>query len=150
MGTATLRISEESTIRKLIEDRVEAIRAKNVEKATAFLAPDVISFDVIDPLAYSGKDIVKKRLSEWFASFQGDMLGFEITELKITADEHVAFCRSLNKVKGVMKNGKPLEMYWRATICFEKIGGEWLSTHEHSSVPFDPETGKASLDLKPQ
>jgi ketosteroid isomerase-like protein len=150
MGTATLRISEESAIRKLIDGQVEAIRAKDIEKATAFLAPDVVSFDVIDPLTYSGKDAVKQRLTQWFEQFQGNTLGFEAADLKISADENVAFCRSLNKVKGIMKNGEPLEMYWRATICFEKIGGQWLATHEHSSVPFNMETGKASLDLKPE
>jgi hypothetical protein len=26
----------------------------------------------------------------------------------------------------------------------------WMVTHEHNSVPFDAETGKASLDLKPE
>jgi ketosteroid isomerase-like protein len=40
-------------------------------------------------------------------------------------------------------------MFWRATVCFEKLNGQWLVTHEHSSVPFNMETMQASLDLKP-
>ena len=32
---------------------------------------------------------------------------------------------------------------------YRKINGKWLLTHEHSSVPFDAETGKASLAIKP-
>jgi ketosteroid isomerase-like protein len=36
-----------------------------------------------------------------------------------------------------------------STVCLRKIGGKWTVTHEHNSVPFDPETGKPSLDLKP-
>ena len=40
-------------------------------------------------------------------------------------------------------------MWVRTTVCFRKIDGTWLITHEHNSVPFNPETGKASLDLAP-
>jgi hypothetical protein len=28
-------------------------------------------------------------------------------------------------------------MWWRTTICFRKIDGKWMVTHEHNSVPFD-------------
>jgi len=37
----------------------------------------------------------------------------------------------------------------RATVCYRKIDGKWMIVHEHFSVPFDMETLKASLDLKP-
>jgi ketosteroid isomerase-like protein len=40
-------------------------------------------------------------------------------------------------------------MCWRATVCYRKIYGSWMVTHEHNSVPFDPQTGKASLNLEP-
>jgi ketosteroid isomerase-like protein len=36
-----------------------------------------------------------------------------------------------------------------ATVCFHKIDAKWMVTHEHNSVPFDVESGKASLDFKP-
>jgi ketosteroid isomerase-like protein len=40
-------------------------------------------------------------------------------------------------------------MWVRATLCLRRIDGKWMIAHEHQSVPFDVETGKASLDLKP-
>ena len=40
-------------------------------------------------------------------------------------------------------------MYWRATVCFRKLDGEWTVTHAHTSVPFDMETWRAALDLEP-
>ena len=40
-------------------------------------------------------------------------------------------------------------MWVRATTCYRKIDGTWMITHEHQSVPFDTESGKASLDLEP-
>jgi hypothetical protein len=35
------------------------------------------------------------------------------------------------------------------TNAVRKIGGQWKVTHEHLSVPYEMETGKASFDLKP-
>jgi ketosteroid isomerase-like protein len=40
-------------------------------------------------------------------------------------------------------------MWWRETACYRKLEDEWLITHQHSSVPFDVGSGKASLDLRP-
>jgi len=42
-----------------------------------------------------------------------------------------------------------VDMWWRATNCFRKIDGKWVVAHGHSSEPFDMESGKALLDLKP-
>lgn len=35
-------------------------------------------------------------------------------------------------------------------MCCRKIDSKWMIVHEHDSVPFDMETGKASIDLKPK
>jgi ketosteroid isomerase-like protein len=40
-------------------------------------------------------------------------------------------------------------MWWRTTVCFRKIDEKWMVMHEHNSVSFDAESGKASLDFKP-
>ena len=111
-------------------------------------APDVLLFDLINPLQYIGAEAGRKRAEEWLSSFQGP-IGYEIRDLSITASDDVAFCHSLNAVSGTKTDGEKIEMWWRATVCFRKIYGKWMVTHEHSSVPFDMESGKASLDLKP-
>lgn len=69
--------------------------------------------------------------------------------MSITAGEDVAFCHYLYRVTGTRADGGQVDMWVRATVCFHKQNGMWLVTHEHQSVPFDPETGKASLDLEP-
>ena len=52
-------------------------------------------------------------------------------------------------VSGTLLDGGEVDMWVRATICMRKIKGQWTIVHEHQSVPFDAQTGKASLDLKP-
>ncbi|HYR83714.1 MAG TPA: SgcJ/EcaC family oxidoreductase [Terriglobia bacterium] len=136
------------TIRALIDDWVKAIRARDVNGSLANFAPDVVSFDLIDPLRYVGSDSVRTRLEAWFSSFQGT-IGYDVRDLNIIASDEVAFCHSLNHVNGTKTDGKTIDMWWRATVCFREIDGKWIVTHSHSSVPFDMDSGKASLDLKP-
>ena len=71
------------------------------------------------------------------------------SRLNPTAGEDAAFSHSLNHVSATTKDGRELDMFWRATMCFRNAGGRWTVTHEHSSVPFDMASGKALLDLKP-
>lgn len=61
----------------------------------------------------------------------------------------MAFGHSLDHVSATTTAGGKLDMWWRETACYRKFDGRWLITHQHSSVPFDVESGKASLDLKP-
>jgi ketosteroid isomerase-like protein len=147
MGIDDKTIAEDQ-IRGLIEDKVNAVRAKDVDRATFNYAPDVLSFDVIDPLQYIGADAIKKRLGDWFSSFQNS-IGFEISDLSITVGGDVAFSHSLNHVSATKTDGVKLDMWWRETACYRKLDGRWQITHQHTSVPFDMESGKASLDLKP-
>jgi ketosteroid isomerase-like protein len=146
--TETDKANEEARIRRLIDDRVKAVRAKDVEAAMACVAPNIVSFDVVNPLLSTGSDSSRRRAERWFASFQGP-IGFEISDLTIAASGDAAFCHGLHHVNAMKADGEKLEMWWRATICFQKSEGRWLITHEHNSVPFDMETGKASIDLKP-
>ncbi len=140
--------TSEAQIRALIEDRVKAVRAKDPDGTAANVAPDVLTFDIVNPLRQLGSDASRKRTEEWFSSFRGP-IGYELRDLSVTAGDDVAFAHSLNRVSGTKTDGGEIEMWWRATVCYQKIDGRWLVTHEHSSVPFDVESGKASLDLAP-
>jgi uncharacterized protein (TIGR02246 family) len=142
------RTNAEAEIRALIEAQAEAISAKDVDGSVASYAPDVLLFDVVNPLRSTGSEGAHKRLAEWFASFQGP-IGYELRDLAITAADDVAFCHGLKRVRAITAGGQRLDMWWRATICYRKVDGAWQVTHEHASVPFDAASGRASLDLEP-
>ena len=141
--------SSAAPIRKIIDDRVKAVRCKDVDALVSYYASDVLSFDVVNPLQSTGSDAIRKRLEEWFSSFQGS-IDFEICDLTIAASEDVAFCHGLSQVNGTTTGGGQISMWYRTTICCQKMDGRWTITHEHDSVPFNVESGKASLDLKPK
>jgi uncharacterized protein (TIGR02246 family) len=148
MTTADRKVIAEAEIHALFEDRVTAVRMKDVDKLMSGYAPDVLSFDVVDPLQYAGLDGIRARMEQWFSSFEGP-ISLENQNLTIAAGEDVAFCHSLSHVNATRIDRGHLEMWWRETVCYRRIDGKWMITHQHSSVPFNVESGKASLDLKP-
>jgi uncharacterized protein (TIGR02246 family) len=142
------KTADEAQIRKIIDRWAEAVRAKDVNGAMANYAPDVLTFDVRNPLHSIGSDEARKRTEEWFSSFQGP-IGYEIRDLSITTGDSVAFCHSLNRISGTNRDGGKIDTWVRATVCYRKMDGQWMVTHQHVSVPFDMESGLASLDLTP-
>ena len=134
-------------IRDLLEQRAAATRAKDADGATAMFAHEVVTFDVVAPLQHVGVESVRQRTRDWFATFDG-AIGYEMHDLRVAADEHVAFASCVYQVSGTLHSGDELGMSVRATFCLHRIDGEWRITHEHDSVPFDPSTEKALTDLE--
>ena len=148
MTTEDNRLADEARIRELMDDWVTALRNRDVEAIVSSQAPDVLSFDVVNPLQYVGSGATRLRAEEWMSSFQGP-IGLEIRDLRVTVGDGVAFAHSLNRISGTTAAGGRVNMWLRSPVCYSKIDGEWLVTHQHSSVPFDGESGKASLQLEP-
>ena len=148
MTTATSKAADEAQIQRLMDDQAKAVRVKDIDGSVSNYAPDIVSFDVVNGLQKIGLDACRRRAEEWFSSFEGP-IGYEIRNLSISTGDDLAFCHSLNHVNGTKTDGDEIDMWWRSTVCYRKIDGKWMLTHEHNSVPFDVESGRASLDLKP-
>jgi ketosteroid isomerase-like protein len=140
--------NSEASIRAIIEARANAVHAGAVDTMVADLADDVVSYDVVEPLRRTGQASSRTRAAEWLAGYNGPV-SWENRDVQITSDGDVAFSHSLSRVTGKLKTGAEIDMWFRTTLGFRRIGGRWMITHEHGSVPFDPTSGKASLVLKP-
>lgn len=147
MTDAASPADAEREIRALIESRVAAVRARDVDGAMAAVSADVLTYDVVGPLRYSGAAAATERAEDWFSTFKGP-IGFELRDLEIAVDGDVAFSHSLNRYSGTTTHGT-LDMWVRVTTGYRRTGGRWAIVHEHGSVPFSVETGKPSLDLQP-
>ena len=137
----------ESEIRAIIDARTRAVLDKDVDALMAHVSASALSYDVVNPLEYRGSSEVRARAEQWFASFAGP-IDLEVRDLRIHAGTDVAYCSSLNRVRGTAAGGE-VDMWIRSTLCLSKEDGRWMITHQHTSVPFDASTGKASLDLTP-
>jgi uncharacterized protein (TIGR02246 family) len=145
---ATQRANDEADIRQRIDKLAEAIRAMNLEDVMSIYAPDVVSFDIVQPLQHVGAEAKRKNWVDAFAMYQHP-LGYEIRDLTVTVGDDVAFAHSLNRISGTLKNGNRTDFWLRSTTCFRKIGGNWLITHDQVSVPLHLESSRALLNLKP-
>ena len=135
-------------VRKLIEDRYQAIRLKDTETAMAQVIEDIVMFDVVEPLRHTSAKAVRQREQEWFDGFDGPV-SVELKDLVVSADGDTAFAHSLNRYSGDLKSGSSTDMWVRHTSCYRLREHGWQLVHEHLSVPFDPQTGTWSLDAQP-
>lgn len=136
-------------IRRVISDRIDAIRAKNAEVAIACLADDVLAFEMVPPLTQpAGAARDAAALAAWLAGF--DDIDVQVRELAIEADERVAFAAALHHLRGTRAGGHPVSLWMRSTLCFRRERNVWKIAHSHTSVPFYPgPEAKAALDLEP-
>ena len=145
---ATGRAADEAEIRRRIDRLAESIRAADLERVKFIYATDIVSFDVVPPLQHLGAEKQWKNWEDVFTVYQRP-IGYEVHQLTIEVGDDVAFAHSLNRISGTLRDGTRSAFWVRWTPCFRKIGGEWLIVHHQASVPFDPATGRAVLDVQP-
>ena len=140
--------STKSEVRTLLENWSEAARTKDIDRLTSLYSPDIVYFDVVPPLQFTGSTAVRGNLLRWFDGFQSS-IGQEIRASHILASGDLATAYMLIRASGTLKDGREVGYWVRATICCERSNNTWLITHEHVSLPFDFESGTAAMDLVP-
>jgi len=126
-------MTNEEQIRQLIENWAEAVRQKNIDNILAYHSDDFIMFDVPPPFQSVGIEAYKKT---WDTFFKYTKQGvFDIRELKIFADDNIAFCIATMKCEDSTggKGFEPLD--FRLTIGLRKVNNQWIIIHEHHSIP---------------
>ncbi|MGH7932827.1 MAG: YybH family protein [Candidatus Binataceae bacterium] len=125
----------------------KCIAAKNADEAMACFDPkEIVLYDFMPPLKYSGKQAVYQDLTNFFTNAK-DVKG-EFLELDVVADGKLGVANSIQHFTWTGKDGKPMEGNFRVTDSLHKVGGKWKIFHSHISVPVDPATGKAVMDAK--
>jgi ketosteroid isomerase-like protein len=140
--------ASQAEVKALLDRWSEACRAKDIDRLMPLYAPEITYFDVVPPLQYSGTDAVRRNFLRWFDSWES-AIGVEIRELEMVVSGDVAFARLLHRTSGTLKNGQAVDYWVRATVCCQRENEQWLIAHEHISVPVDPRTRSAVMDLVP-
>jgi uncharacterized protein (TIGR02246 family) len=144
----TQRAIDEADIRQRIDNGVKAIRAMDLERVMALYAPGIVSFDIVPPLRHVGAEAKRQQWVDVFATYQPP-LGYELRDVTIIVGDDVAFCHSLNRVSGTLRNGHRSDFWLRWTACFRKMDGTWLIAHDQVSVPVDLQSSRGLFDLEP-
>jgi ketosteroid isomerase-like protein len=140
--------STEAEVRALIDRRSEAMRSKDLERLMPVYAPEIVYFDLVPGLRYTGQDELGGRFAHWFEGFSSSIRQ-DVSELHIDASGDLAVAHMLIRAGGTLVSGTEVGFWVRATSSCRRSVGEWQITHEHISVPVDLGSGKAATDLVP-
>ena len=84
--------TDEAPIRKLLADRVRAIRARDADALAAQYDPGVVTYNLAPPLQVRGVD--REGLRKWFDRYDGP-IGCKTADERIFIGGGVAFCHYL-------------------------------------------------------
>ena len=141
--------SHESAVLELFQQRSDAMGAKDIERLMSLYADDVVYFDLVPPLRYSGAEALRARFVDWFARWEGS-IGQELHEPEVAADERVATAHMLVRASGTLRAGGSVDYFVRVSNGCRRVDGRWVITHEHVSLPVDLSAGgRAVMDLVP-
>ena len=125
-------------VHQTLESFAEAIRIGDVNQIMSFYSEDIVAYDMMPPLEFSGKDQYLKSWQECFSNQFKFPIEFNYEKQKIYIEDNICFTHALIYMAGEPENGeKKLEMWMRNTTCLKKIGDKRLITHEHNSIPID-------------
>jgi ketosteroid isomerase-like protein len=136
---------DEQAIRDVENKLIAATSADEVMKY--YDQNDIDLYDFVPPLEYKGATAVHGDLDNFFNNSK-DAKG-EFVDLAVVTDGEMGMARSFQHFTWKDKDGKPMEATLRVTDVFHKVDGNWKVIHSHVSVPVDPKTGQAQMNLKP-
>ena len=117
---------------------VKAMKANDLEATMALYAPDAVAY--FPDGDFKGKEAIRKSWTDFFAAFTVKDATSEGT-YDTTGDTSLGWgFWTLTVVPKA--GGDPIPMKGRATVVVKKIGGKWLYTVDHASVPLPPPATK--------
>jgi ketosteroid isomerase-like protein len=122
--------------------------AHDIERLMAIYTADVVYFDLVPPLSYSGAAALRSRFIDWFGRWESP-IGQRLDRLQVIAAGDVATAFMLIEASGTLKGGRSVKYWVRTTNGLQLTGGSWRIAHEHVSLPVDMATRSAVLDLAP-
>ena len=120
----------ENQVRRLIERWVDAVCRGDMDGVLAGHAPDIVMYDVPEPIQCKGLRAYRQTWELFFAENRAGPDRFRLHELEIHAGEDVAVAYGLLAIAGAPAR-------CRLTVGLRRIGRTWAVVHEHHSMPID-------------
>ncbi|HEX5793577.1 MAG TPA: nuclear transport factor 2 family protein [Rheinheimera sp.] len=135
-------------ISDLLANWTRAVRSKDIAAITRLYHADIVAFDAIAQLQFNGIDAYREHWQRCMEFCSGESM-FELHQLKVQANEQLAFSHSLTHCGGTNDKGEMQSCWMRATQCWQHGSDGWKIVHEHYSMPFDMESGTILSNLAP-
>jgi uncharacterized protein (TIGR02246 family) len=142
MSPTTDRAEIEAVFQKLARAHAD----HDADAIVVAYAPDAVIFDLAPPLGRRGLN--RDDVAAWLAGWDGP-IRIDPRDVSLTVDGNLAFVSALNRMRG-RQGGEDQDLWYRATVCLQKMGGRWRIICDHSSVPFYMDGSyRAAVDLQP-
>ena len=117
---------------------VKAMKANDLEAIMALYAPDAVAY--FPDGEYTGTQAIRQSWTDFLARFTVKDVSSEGT---YETSGNTSLGLSHWSITVAPKaGGEPMVMKGRATVVVKKIGGKWLYTVDHASVPLPPPPAK--------
>jgi uncharacterized protein (TIGR02246 family) len=134
--------TDEATIRALMAEWSEALERKDVDTMMRHYKPDALLFDAVPPYKTQGVQGIKAAWNACLPHFPNRFNSVH-RDLTVVVGGNAAFVHGLHHFEVPNEPNHPAGQTWlRITLGFEKVNGQWLVSHEHISVPFNPMNGQ--------
>lgn len=120
-----------------LRSRIDAQESKDIDRLMQHYAPDIVYYDVVPPLRFTGIEAVRRNFVRWFDEYDGP-ISLQTHDMTVVTDGDVAFANMLHLDSGTRTNGLQRSIWVRETVGLHRSQGRWRITHEHISIPIDP------------
>ncbi|MBN8709510.1 MAG: hypothetical protein BGO12_18655 [Verrucomicrobia bacterium 61-8] len=118
----------------------DAFLRRDLPSLMATYAADAVMYDVKPPFQIRGLENIRAVWEEAFSCFPPGIT-YSVFDEKIESSGDLAVMHRVQRFDGAPA-GHPMEnLHIRLTVTLRREHGRWLVTHEHVSLPFNPETG---------
>ncbi|HEY1531013.1 MAG TPA: nuclear transport factor 2 family protein [Galbitalea sp.] len=137
MATET-RTDDLEIVTDLIHSWEAAVQHRDMAGTLARHSPDILMFDVPEPIQARGIAEYRETWELFFAYSEGGVASFHLHELEVIVEGSLAVAHSLLDAA---------DDRCRLTSVLRKVDGEWMFVHEHHSSPWpDPRGIDAESD----
>lgn len=138
--------TDRTEIEALFQQLVRAHADHDADAIADAYAPDAVIYDLAPPLGQRGMN--RDTVAAWLAGWDGP-IQIEARDVRLTVDGNLGFVSALNRMRG-HQGGADQDLWYRTTMCLQKLSGRWQIICDHSSVPFYMDGSyRAALDLQP-
>lgn len=129
-------MSDDQTIRDLIERWFDAVATGDLEGTIAAHTADMVMYDV--PVPAQATSTLEEYEAAWpdFFAWQRGGAVFQLKQLAVTAGSDVAFAHALVHCGDAGSPDDPAKRL-RITFGLRKEDDQWRIAHEHHSAPVD-------------
>jgi ketosteroid isomerase-like protein len=140
---ASGNVPDEGSIHDLLADWNDAVEQQDLDRLMAMYDPTLSHYDLMPPYRLDGREQLRNAWAEAYPHFPAGFTSHH-KEVHVTLGDALAVVDCLHGLR-VPEPDHPMNASWmRATVALRWDGEAWKIFHEHVSMPWDWQAGKAT------